>query len=66
VTPDQVESQELNPEAYVVVGIDPGVRKTATATMVTAARHILEPVDITRFANWEHYPTCRTTAGKRQ
>ncbi|KAK3814448.1 MAG: hypothetical protein J3Q66DRAFT_346503 [Benniella sp.] len=32
--PDQVENQDLNPESYVVVGIDPGVRKTATATMV--------------------------------
>ena len=38
VTPDMVESQDLNPDAYVVVGIDPGVHKTATATMVTSAQ----------------------------
>ncbi|KAF9349653.1 hypothetical protein BGX34_001675 [Mortierella sp. NVP85] len=37
MTSEQVESQDLDPESYVIVGIDPGVRKTATATMITSA-----------------------------
>jgi 5'-3' exonuclease len=36
-TPDQVQCLDLDPDAYVVVGIDPGVRNTATATIMTSA-----------------------------
>jgi hypothetical protein len=37
-TTDQVQSQGLSSDAYVVVGIDPGVRSTATATIMTSSQ----------------------------